>query len=206
MSFFTGNDILAIVLAGSFAAGLNVYATVATLGVLAHVHAFALPPALHLIESWPAIIVCALLFALEFVADKIPLFDLVWNALSTFVKVPAAAFLSYGATQHLTPGMQLAASVLGGAIALTAHGSKLAVRTAATSSPEPFSNIALSLAEDVGAVSLTWLATRHPIVAGIVAAGFLVLSILAIRYVIRALRRLFQRLESFLFSSGSRAA
>lgn len=80
------------------------------------------------------------------------------------------------------------------------------MRTAATSSPEPFSNIALSLAEDVGAISLTWLVTRHPILAGIIAAGFLVLSILAIRYVVLAIRRLFQRLESFLLSPGSRAA
>src|SRR5262249_9654921 len=148
MSFFTGNDVLAVVLGASFAAGLNVYATVATLGLLAHAHAFALPPALHLLESWPVIVACALLFGLEFIADKVPVFDLFWNALNTFVKVPVAALLAYGATQNLTPGMQLTASLLGGAIALTAHGSKLAVRTAATSSPEPFSNIALSLAED----------------------------------------------------------
>lgn len=205
MSFFTGNDVLAVVLAASFAAGLNVYATVATLGLLAHAHAFSLPPGLHMLESWPVIAVCALLFSLEFVADKVPVFDLLWNAMNTFVKVPVAVLLSYGATQHLTPGMQLSASVLGGAIALIAHGSKLAVRAAATSSPEPFSNIALSLAEDVGAISLTWLVTRHPILATTIAAAFLVLSILAIRYVIRAIRRLFERLESFLLGA-SRAA
>ena len=205
MSLFTGNDVLAVVLGASFAAGLNVYATVATLGLLAHAHAFALPPALHLLESWPVIVACALLFGLEFIADKVPVFDLFWNALNTFVKVPVAALLSYGATQNLTPGLQLAASLLGGAIALTAHGSKLAVRTAATSSPEPFSNIALSLAEDAGAIFLTWLVTRHPILAAIIAAGLLLLSILAIRYVVLALRRLFQRLESFLFGASRTA-
>lgn len=205
MSFFTGNDVLAVVLGASFAAGLNVYATVATLGLLAHAHAFALPPALHLLESWPVIVACALLFGLEFIADKVPVFDLFWNALNTFVKVPVAALLAYGATQNLTPGMQLTASLLGGAIALTAHGSKLAVRTAATSSPEPFSNIALSLAEDAVAIFLTWLVTRHPILAAIIAAGLLVLSILAIRYVVLALRRLFQRLESFLLGSSRTA-
>jgi hypothetical protein len=206
MFSLTGSDIFAIVLAASFAAGLNVYATVATLGLLSHAHAFALPPALHLVGSWPVIAVCALLFGLEFVADKIPVFDLIWNALNTFVKVPVAALLAYGATQHLSPGMQAAATALGGTIALIAHGSKLAVRTAVTPSPEPFSNIALSLGEDVGAISLTWLATQHPIVAGAIAVACLALSILAIRYVIRALRRMFHQVESFLAGTGSRAA
>ena len=80
------HDILAIVVAASFAAGLNVYATVATLGLLSHTHFFELPPALHLLGSWPVILVCAVLFALEFVGDKIPVFDLLWNALNTFVR------------------------------------------------------------------------------------------------------------------------
>ncbi len=206
MFSLTGSDILAIVLAASFAAGLNVYATVATLGLLSHAHAFTLPPALYLVESWPVIIVCALLFGLEFIADKIPVFDLIWNALNTFVKVPVAALLAYGATQHLSPGMQAAATALGGAVALIAHGSKLAVRTAVTPTPEPFSNIALSVGEDVGAISLTWLATQHPIIAGAIAVACLALSILAIRYVIRALRRMFRQAESFLAGTGSRAA
>jgi hypothetical protein len=206
MFSLTGSDIFAIVLAASFAAGLNVYATVATLGLLSHAHAFALPPALHLVESWPVIVVCAVLFGLEFIADKIPVFDLIWNALNTFVKVPVAALLAYGATQHLSPGIQAAATVLGGAIALIAHGSKLAVRTAVTPSPEPFSNIALSLGEDVGAISLTWLATQHPIVAGAIAVACLALSILAIRYVIGALRRMFHQVETFLAGTGGRAA
>ncbi len=206
MFSLTGNDILAVVLAASFAAGLNVYATIATLGLLSHAHTFALPPALHLLGSWPVIIVCVLLFGLEFVADKIPVFDLIWNALNTFVKVPIAALLAYGATQHLSPGMQAAATALGGAIALIVHGSKIAVRTAVTPTPEPFSNIALSLGEDLGAISLTWLATQHPIVAATVAMVCLVLCILAIRYVIRALRRMFHQAESFLAGAGSRTA
>src|ERR1041385_8716996 len=182
MLSFTSSEIFAVVIAASFASGLNVYATVATLGLLSHAHAFELPAALHMLESWPIIAVCAVLFGLEFFADKIPLFDLVWNALNTFVKVPVATFLSYGAAQHLSPGRQVAVAALGGAIALAAHGSKLAVRTAVTPSPEPFSNIALSFGEDVAAISLTWFATRHPVIAGIIVAICLVLAILAIRY------------------------
>lgn len=190
---FTNHEILAVAIAASFAAGLNVYATIATLGLLSHVHAFQLPTGLHMLGSWPVIGVCAVLFGLEFFADKIPLFDLIWNALNTFVKVPVATLLSYGAAQHLSPTGQIAVAALGGTIALAAHGSKIAVRTAVTPSPEPFSNIALSLFENVAAISLTWFATRHPIMAAIIAAICLLLAILAIRYLVRALRRLFHQ-------------
>lgn len=193
MLTWSGPEILAIVVGASFAAGLNVYATVATLGLLSHAHAFPLPPALHILGSWPVIIVCILLFGLELFADKVPVFDLIWNALNTFVRVPVAVLLSYGATQHLSPGAQLAAAVLGGTIALAAHSGKIAVRTAVTPAPEPVSNVALSIGEDVAAVSLTWFATKHPLVAAIVVAICLVLVILTIRYVFRSVKRLFRQ-------------
>jgi hypothetical protein len=198
MFSFTSQDVLAIVVGASFAAGLNVYATVATLGLLSHTHAFQLPPALHVLGTWPVIAVCALLFGLEFFADKVPVFDLLWNALNTFVRVPVAVLLSYGATQHLSPGAQIAAAALGGAIALASHGGKIAVRAAVTPSPEPFSNIALSVGEDVIAVSLTWFATKHPIIAGAIVAVCLLFIILATRYIVRSVRRLFQQVRSFL--------
>ena len=201
MSSFTGNDALAVVVAASFAAGLNVYATIATLGLLSHAHAFVLPPALHLLGFWPVIAVCALMFGLEFVADKIPGFDLIWNAGNTFVKVPVAMLVSYGAAQNLSPGLQMTAAALGGAIALAAHGSKIAVRTAVTPSPEPFSNVALSVGEDVAAISLTWFATRHPVIAGVIVVICLLVAILAIRYVVRSVRRLFQQARAFLHQS-----
>jgi Domain of unknown function (DUF4126) len=196
MLSFTSQDVLAIVVGASFAAGLNVYATVATLGLLSHAHAFQLPPALHILGSWPVIAVCALIFGVEFFADKIPVFDLVWNALNTFVRVPVAALLSYGATQHLSPGAQIAAAALGGAIALAAHGGKIALRTAVTPSPEPVSNMALSVAEDIAAVSLTWFATRHRIIAGVIVAVCLILVMLAIRYVLRSMKRFFRQARS----------
>lgn len=198
MLSFTNQDILAIVVGASFAAGLNVYATVATLGLLSHAHAFQLPPALHILGSWPVIVVSTLIFGVEFFADKIPVFDLVWNALNTFVRVPVAVLLSYGATQHLSPAAQLAAALLGGAIALAAHGGKIAVRAAVTPSPEPVSNMALSIGEDVAAVSLTWFATKHPVVAGAIVAVCLVFIILAIRYVLRSLKQLFRQARSNL--------
>lgn len=184
---------LAIVVGASFAAGLNVYATVATLGLLSHTHYFQLPPALHIIGSWPVIVVCAVLFIIELFADKIPVFDLIWNALSTFVRVPIAALISFGATQHLSPGAQMMATILGGAIALAAHSGKLALRTAVTTSPEPASNIALSVGEDVAAITLTWFATQHPVISAVVVAVCLLLVILTIRYVVGAVKRWFRK-------------
>jgi hypothetical protein len=196
MLAFTAQDALAIVVGASFAAGLNVYATVATLGLLSHAGLFDLPPALHLLASWPVISVSALIFGLEFFADKLPVFDLVWNALNTFVRVPVAALLSYGATQQLAPGTQLAAALLGAALALAAHGGKVALRSTVTPSPEPVSNMALSFGEDVAAVSLTWFATRHPVIACVIVALGLVLVILAVRSVVRAVRRSFAQARS----------
>ena len=186
---------MALLVAVSFAAGLNVYATVATLGLLAHAGVLGLPEALQLLANWLVIGASAALFAVEFFADKIPVFDLVWNALHTFIRVPVAALLAWRATATLTPGEQLAATVLGGLIALAAHGGKTAARAAVTPSPEPFSNIGLSLGEDALSISLTWLATRHPFVAGSIAAAFVFIIVVLIRWVWRAVGALFRNAE-----------
>jgi hypothetical protein len=192
---FHGHNLVALIVAVSFAAGLNLYATVATLGLLARAGVLPLPEALHLLASWWVIGASAALFAVEFFADKIPAFDLVWNALHTFIRVPVAALLAWRATASLTPGEQLAAGLLGAAVALAAHGGKTAARVAVTPSPEPFSNIGLSLGEDGLSIALTWLATRHPLVAGSIAAAFVVLILLLIRWVWRGLRTLFRNAE-----------
>jgi hypothetical protein len=191
---FTPSTIAALVIAASFAAGLNVYATVLTLGLLAHAHWVVLPPGLETLANWWIIGVSGTLFAVEFVADKIPGFDMLWNALHTFIRVPVAALLAYRATTQLTPGMQVLATALGAAIALAAHGSKTAARALVTPSPEPLSNIALSSSEDVAAVGMTWLATQHPWTAAGIALALLLVSIFTLRWVAKALRGLWQRL------------
>jgi len=191
-------ELFAVLAAIAFAAGLNVYATVAALGLLARFGHLPLPPGLLIVESWPVIVVSALLFAVETFADKIPAFDLVWSALHTFVRVPVAALLAYGATRQLTPTQQLLAALLGAIVALAAHGGKTALRAAVTPSPEPFSNIALSLGEDALALGLTWLATRHPYAAAAIVAVFLVIIVLLVRMVVSALRALFRGAEEEL--------
>jgi len=188
---FSTQDLFGLIVGTSFAAGLNVYATVATLGLLARFNVFALPPSLHAVENWWIIGICLFLFAVEFFADKIPAFDLVWNALHTFVRVPVAALLAYHASASMPPHIQVLAAVLGGTIAFAAHGGKTAARAAVTPSPEPFSNAALSMGEDVAAVGLTWFATTHPYVTGVIVAILLLLIILSVRFVYRALKKLF---------------
>ncbi len=184
-----------LIAATSFAAGLNVYATVATLGLLSRADVLKLPPSLHVVQTWPVIVICAVMFVIEFFADKIPAFDLIWNALHTFVRVPVAALLAYGVAAHLSPGAQVVSAVAGGAIALAAHGGKTAARAAVTPSPEPFTNMALSMGEDVVAIGLTWVATRHPLLAGAIVLLFLAAMVIAIRFIIRAMRRLFRGAE-----------
>jgi len=192
---FDGTELVGLLVATSFAAGLNVYATVGTLGLLAHTGLLNLPPGLHLISSWWVIAASALLFVIEFFADKIPAFDLLWNALHTFVRVPAAAVIAYQATTQLSPEKQLLATLAGGAIALAAHGGKTAARVAVTPSPEPVSNISLSVGEDVLAIFLVWFSTQHPVLAATIVVALLVAIVIVLRWVVQALRSLFRGAE-----------
>jgi len=185
------SELVALLVAIGFAAGLNLYATIGVLGLLARFGHLPLPPGLQLLESWPVIAASIVLFGIEFFADKIPAFDLIWNALHTFIRVPVAGLLAYQATSQLSPERQLLATLLGAAIALIAHGGKTAARTAITPSPEPLSNISLSVGEDVLAIGLTWLATRHPYLAGVLAGALVLIIIVLVRWVVRAMRALF---------------
>jgi hypothetical protein len=189
------SELVALLIATSFAAGLNVYATLVTLGLLAHAGLLPLPPALQLVSNWYVIAASGVMFVIEFFADKIPAFDLLWNALHTFIRIPIAALLAYGATATLSPGEQLVATIAGGAIALAAHGGKTAVRAAVTPSPEPFSNITLSLGEDGLAIFLTWFATQHPYATIVIVGAMLVVIVVLMRWVVRSLRRLFRGAE-----------
>jgi len=192
---FTPEQLAGLIAATSFAAGLNVYATVGALGLLSRADVVQLPPSLHLVQTWPVIVIALVLFVIEFIADKIPAFDLIWNALHTFVRVPVAALLAYGATAHLSPEAQVVSTIVGGLIALAAHGGKTAARAAVTPSPEPLSNIALSLGEDVVAVGLTWFATAHPLLAASIVLVLLIGLVFFIRLIWRAMKRLFRGAE-----------
>jgi hypothetical protein len=191
---FSPANITALVVAASFAGGLNVYATVLTLGILARTQWVALPPGLDSLGHTWVLVACAIMFIVEFFADKIPGFDVVWNGLHTVVRVPIAALVAYHASSQLSPQMQILATTIGAAIALAAHGSKTALRAAVTPSPEPVSNIALSTSEDVLSIGLTWFATHHPVMAASIALLCLIAAILAIRALLRAIHRPLRKL------------
>jgi hypothetical protein len=191
---FSPANITALVVAASFAGGLNIYATVLTLGILARTQWVALPPGLDSLGHTWVLAVCAIMFALEFVADKIPAIDMVWNVLHTFIRIPVAALVAYHASSQLTPQMQLLATAIGAGIALAAHGSKTAVRAAVTPSPEPISNITLSTTEDAAAIGLTWFATHHPVIAASIALLCLAAAFLAGRALLRAIQKPLRKL------------
>jgi Domain of unknown function (DUF4126) len=192
------SELFALLAAIAFAAGLNVYLTLATLGLIARFGQVSLPHTLQLLQSWPVIAVAAALFAVEFYADKIPAFDLVWNALHTFIRVPIAAVLAYQATSQLSPPEHLLVAFAAALIAFAAHGGKNALRAIITPSPEPLSNITLSLGEDAFALAITWLATHHPYVAGAITLVLVVIIMALSGFVIRALRSLFVDAEKEL--------
>lgn len=183
-------EIVAFLIAVSFAAGLNVSGTVAVLGLFARFGVLELPGDLGMLESWWVIGSAGVLFAVEVVADKIPLFDLIWNVLQTFVRVPTAALLAYAATPSLEPGWQLGATALGATLALTAHTLKTAMRTAVSASPEPASNIGLSITEDLLALGLTWFAASYPLVAAGIVVVLIAMAVVTLRLLWRGARRL----------------
>jgi hypothetical protein len=200
---FTPTSIAALIVAISFAAGLNVYATIATLGILARFQWVVLPSGLDALSNSWVISLSVLLFCIEVFADKIPAFDLLWNAAHTFIRVPVSAFLAYHAASHLSPELQLLATVAAALITSISHGSKTAARTLVSASPEPFSNIALSATEDGAAIGLTWLATHHPYSAATIAVVCLLGMVLCVRWILRQLKRSWNRRPAWLRSTQS---
>ena len=184
--------LMALAIAIAFAAGLNLSAVMVTLGLLAQAGVVALPGPIAIIGEWWVIGVAACLLVIEFFADKIPAFDLVWNALMLFIRVPAGAVLAFAATDALSPTLQVVAAVAGGGVALAASGAKLALRSTVTASPEPFSNAGLSLLEDLVAIGLTWFAVEHPYVAATIVLILVALTIVMIRWVALAARAFFR--------------
>jgi len=184
-------QLLGLALGTAFAAGLNVYATVAILGASQYFHLFSLPAGLGILGHPVVIFGAAVLFFIEFFADKVPYVDTVWDSIHTLVRPTVAAALSFGIFSGMPEAWKVVAALVGGSVALTSHGAKAVTRTAANASPEPFSNWILSVLEDVLAVGLTTLAMSHPVVAGAIAAVLVVLAVLVIRRVVRFFRRAF---------------
>jgi len=194
---------LGFALSASFASGLNLYATISTLGLLHRLEIIRLPSSLEILAHPLVLGIALVLYLIEFVADKVPYLDNIWDAFHTFIRPPAAAVLAYSALGEVPEVWRAAAALLSGAVALTSHGTKATTRAAANTSPEPVSNTLLSLGEDGLAITLAWLAAAHPVVA-LVTVGLLVaLSIYVISRLFRLLLNLWRRL--FTRKSGTPA-
>jgi Domain of unknown function (DUF4126) len=187
-------DVLGIALGTGFSSGLNLYATVATLGLLERFGVIHLPPSLHVLAHPAVLAIAVVLYFVEFFADKIPYIDTVWDMLHTFIRPPAAALLAYSAAGDAPAHWRWAAALLAGGVALTSHGTKASARAAVNTTPEPLSNWALSFGEDVLAVWLTWMATAHPLATTIVVIALVALSIFLLFHLFRFARRALQKL------------
>jgi hypothetical protein len=187
-------ETLGLALGAGFSSGLNLYATIATLGLLQRFGVIHLPEQLQVLAHPWVLGIAIALYVIEFLADKIPLVDTIWDAIHTVIRPPAAALLAYGAAGAAPPEWRWGAALLAGGVALTSHGTKASTRAAVNASPEPFSNWALSFGEDALAVWLTWLATVHPTATIVVVSILLVIATFLIFHLFRFLRRAVRRL------------
>ena len=174
----------------SVASGIRVYATVAALGFLHRIGAVRLPHGLEVLSELPIIILASALYLIEFVADKVPAVESVWDAIHTFIRPPAAAVLGFAALGNVAEPWRIGAALLCGTLALSSHGIKASARLAINTSPEPVSNWAASFGEDVFVAALIWAAVTHPAIALAAAAVILLVAIVLAAWIIRMLRRL----------------
>jgi hypothetical protein len=188
---------LGLGMGSAWLSGFNLYATVLTLGLLQRFHLVELPGGLDFLSRGWVLGVAAALYVIEFVADKIPMVDSVWDAIHTFIRVPAGAVLAASAFAHFDPAVRAIALLAGGTLALGSHGTKATVRATANASPEPFSNIVLSVIEDLFTVALAALAAFHPIIILIIVLVFVALLLWLAPKAIRAIRRQLARVGAF---------
>jgi len=190
---------LAIAMGASWVSGISLYASVATLGLLSRFAHLELPGELNVLTSWWVIGVAVTLYVVEFVADKIPVVDSVWDVIHTFIRIPAGAVLAATAFGDFDRTVQVIAFLLGGGLALSSHGTKAATRAIVNTSPEPVSNVVVSLTEDVIAIVSILLAVFLPVLLFLVVAAGLVVSALVLPRVIRFFRSVFRTVRG-LFS------
>jgi len=182
--------LIGLLLGAAAASGLRLYATIAVLGFLGHAGVVTLPGGLSVLTNPWVIVVAASLYVVEFVADKIPLLDSVWDVVHTFVRVPAAALLAWAALTGVSAEWRVVAALLCGSVAFSAHGLKASTRAVINTSPEPLTNWMASLAEDGLTAFLLLLAVKYPLAAAVAAGIVLMLAALLATWMGRAIRRL----------------
>lgn len=193
---------IALTMGTAWASGVNLYAAMLALGLMAKNGAIHLPPGLHMLTHPWVIGAAGLMYFLEFFADKVPGIDTAWDILHTFIRIPAGAVLAAGAVGQAEPVAMMAAGLTGGTVAAGAHVIKAGTRVLVNGSPEPFSNWTLSIGEDVAVLGTIWAAVHHPWVFLILFALFLLASLWLIPRLWRGISGLGRRLAD-IFRRGT---
>ncbi len=182
---------LALSMGAAWASGINLYATLLMLGILAQTGNIQLPPDLAVVADPLVIAAAGMMYLIEFVADKTPGVDSGWDAIHTFIRIPAGAVLAAGAVGELAPAAELAAAIAGGTLAAGAHATKMSTRLVINTSPEPVSNWAASVGEDVAVIGGLWTALHYPWLFLVLLLVFIVLMIWLLPRLWGSLRRVF---------------
>jgi len=189
-------EALSLAMGTAWTSGINLYATVGALGIAGQLKLIQLPQNLEVLTHPAVIAIACIMYLIEFFADKVPYVDSGWDVLHTFIRVPAGAILAAQSLGDMNPALELAALLAGGSIALAAHGAKATTRLAINASPEPFSNWAASITEDITVLGSIWLIFNHPIVMIVLVLIFLASIIWLMPKVFRAAKRGFQTLRN----------
>jgi hypothetical protein len=188
--------LIALAAALGWASGLRLYAVVFLTGLAGSMGWVTLPEGLKVLQSTPMLTASGALLAVEFLADKIPWVDSAWDTVHTFIRIPAGAALAYSVFGGDQAAWGAAAALMGGTLAATSHAAKTTTRAAANTSPEPFSNLMLSLAGDAFVPAMLWLSVAHPVWFFVALAFTLVVMVTAIVVLFRFLRGLVRRLRA----------
>lgn len=192
---------LALTLGAGWASGLNLYATMLVLGLLGATGQVDLPAGLEILSDPLVLFAAGAMYLVEFLADKVPGFDTLWDSLHTFIRIPAGAMLAAGAAGDAGAGAELAAAIMGGGLAAATHAAKSGTRVLINTSPEPFSNWGASITEDVAVFAGVWAAVMHPAVFLVLLALFMVALIWLLPKLWRGIKRVFGALGR-LFGGG----
>lgn len=189
--------IIALTMGVAWASGINLYAAILVLGILGNTGNIVLPPDLQILMDPLVLGAAGVMYAIEFFADKVPGVDNGWDALHTFIRIPAGALMAAGAVGEMNPAVSLAAAILGGGIAAGAHAVKSGTRVIINTSPEPFSNIVASLAEDIAVIFGLWTALQHPWFFIVLIVVFMLFLVWVLPKIWKAIKIVFSRIARF---------
>jgi len=189
---------LALTAGTAWASGINLYATITALGVAGSTGYIDLPPGLAVVQDPLVILAAGAMYCVEFLADKIPGVDTAWDAMHTFIRIPAGALMAAGAVGEVSPALSVAAALAGGGLTAATHATKAGSRALINTSPEPFSNVAASVTEDIAVFGGLWLAVKQPLGFAIAFGLFLLALVWALPRLWRGTRILYQKLGRWL--------